>query len=273
MIRTNDGLILSSSTPERIVVELREASYEPERSLRAFMEATARRIAVQRRMREMTLYWAYGSNLNKAHMARRCPAARPVAPLTVPGKVLRFRHVADVVRSTRGSCPGAVWEITDECEKSLDVYEGVSGGLYVKRYFPVDRGRGREQCLYYKMQRDGIMPPSQGYLDIIAQGYEDWGLPTEALDRAVQHSWGNKDKTPYLRHRYARSGRPYLADPPTLLGRVRRQLSLSAKGMGRLFNVNERTIRRWERDDTTLPASIRHSLEQFEEVDISAQIG
>lgn len=157
------------------------------------------------------LYWAYGSNLNITQMKARCPAAEPVAPLTLPRAILRFRGVADVAFHEAAKCHGGLWRITPTCEAALDIYEGVAGGLYEKRYILL-RVEGRvERCLLYKMLQRGIMPPSEGYLEIIARGYQDFGLPLERLDRAVEHSWNRKDKTPALRRSYRRRGSPELA--------------------------------------------------------------
>lgn len=157
------------------------------------------------------LYWAYGSNLNIAQMKARCPAAEPVAPLTLPRAILRFRGVADVAFHETAKCPGGLWRITPACEEELDMYEGVAHRLYEKRYI-VLRVEGRvERCLLYKMLQRGIMPPSEHYLDVIIRGYRDFGLPLERLDRAVEHSWNRKDKTPAMRRAYRRRGEPTLA--------------------------------------------------------------
>lgn len=160
----------------------------------------------------MLYYWSYGSNLNVAQMHRRCPGAVKVGPLVLDGASLRFRGVADVVHRHGEQCQGGLWRITDACEDALDTYEGVDTGLYEKLYFTVSVGGGSaEDCLYYKMCERGFMPPTEGYLRGIAEGYGDFGLDLGYLDRAVEHSWNRKDKTPYLRWRHARAGRPALA--------------------------------------------------------------
>lgn len=161
------------------------------------------------------LYFAYGSNLNVAQMRARCPGATPVGALTVPNAVLRFRGVADVAYLKGGSCPGGLWEITPEDERALDEYEGYDPRsrypLYDKKYLTL-RIKGKvRRALYYQMLTTGIMPPSQVYLDVIAQGYRDFGLPLDRLERAVEHSWWRKRKTPFLRDRYKRKGMPKLA--------------------------------------------------------------
>jgi len=161
------------------------------------------------------LYWAYGSNLDKGRMLWRCPAAEPVEAMTVENLVLRFRHVADVAYLTGANCEGGLWRITEECEKALDDYEGYrpgGGGLYRKCYFDYTDDDGvTHKVLYYKMNRTGICPPSEGYLACIVQGYEDFGIDTARLERAVEHSWRRKDLSGYAGWRWNRDGRPKMA--------------------------------------------------------------
>jgi hypothetical protein len=152
------------------------------------------------------LYFAFGSNLNIEAMARRCPKARKVGPFKLSHARLVFRGVADIEYHKTGKCPGGLWEITRECEKALDRYEGVSTGLYQKVYLKArirDTGQVKN-ILVYQMCCDGIMPPDESYLNTIAQGYRDFGLDLAYLDRALQRSWSGKDKTPYLRKRRER---------------------------------------------------------------------
>ena len=162
------------------------------------------------------LYWAYGSNLNYEQMRRRCPGAEPFAPLVVPNSVLRFRNVADVAYLAGAECHGGLWEITAEDEASLDHYEGFDAkhptwGLYSKRYLEIQVDGRRRTALYYIMNEVGIMPPSRAYLDAITQGYRDFGLDLDRLQRAVDHAWNRRRKTPYLRDRWKRKGAPRLA--------------------------------------------------------------
>ena len=46
----------------------------------------------------MHLYFAYGSNLNHAGMARRCPDSAPVGPALLKDWQLTFQGVADIER-------------------------------------------------------------------------------------------------------------------------------------------------------------------------------
>ena len=141
---------------------------------------------------ERRLYWAYGSNVNVSQMRARCPGAMAHGPLILHSTVLRFRRVADVVAHETAECPGGLWWISPEDERALDRYEGVKSKVYEKRSLRVEIDGMAVDCLYYKMLAREIMSPSDGYLQIIALGYRDFGLDTEPLEAAVRHAWSHK---------------------------------------------------------------------------------
>jgi hypothetical protein len=75
---------------------------------------------------------------------------------------------------------GALWKITEDCERSLDQFEGYPS-YYSKRILAQD---GREFMVYI-MNPPLTGSPGVGYLDIIEQGYRDWNLDFDCLDLAV----------------------------------------------------------------------------------------
>ena len=80
-------------------------------------------------------YFAYGANTNNENMKYRCPLAINLGKLILPDYRLVFRGVADIEPYAGSSVQGVLWEITEDCEKSLDVYEGYPH-LYRKESFP-----------------------------------------------------------------------------------------------------------------------------------------
>ena len=173
----------------------------------------------------VTLMWAYGSNLNFEAMRIRCPRAKPYRALYLHGGRLVFRGVADVegVKDKRSKVAGGVWKVTPKCIATLDAYEGVASGLYVKRYFVFNDNGCDKACLFYKMSSVGIQPPYESYLEIIREGYEDFGLDQYLLESAVQHAHRNKNRTPDLHRRWLAKGKPKLAlaKPNLINGRKR----------------------------------------------------
>jgi len=137
----------------------------------------------------MTLYFAYGSNLNIEQMRSRCPAAVPLGPCNLSGYRLVFRGVADIAPVEGGTVAGGLWRITADCEAALDRYEGVSSRLYRKEYIEVAMEDGsKEDALVYIMNSKSIVPPGDYYLQTIADGYVDFGLDPATLRDAVMRS-------------------------------------------------------------------------------------
>lgn len=167
------------------------------------------------------LYFAYGSNLNLAQMKDRCPRAIPLGNFYLRNARLVFRGVADCVYLPGATCPGAIWSITSECEKSLDRYEGYrpltpGQGLYCKEIVEIcnDDGEVSAELMVYRMNSTGIFPPSQAYLDSIVEGYRNFRLPLKRLRAAVRRSYDRKAPSEIETRRYQKKGFPQLAARP-----------------------------------------------------------
>jgi gamma-glutamylcyclotransferase (GGCT)/AIG2-like uncharacterized protein YtfP len=138
-------------------------------------------------------YFAYGSNLNKEQMKLRCPKAKAIGGLELPKAQLVFNGVADVVFHETKTAVGGLYRITDECEKALDTYEGVTSykgrGAYRKETIKVivtEKGVERvADALIYVMNRDNRRMPTVSYLNTIMQGFADFGLDQSFLNRAL----------------------------------------------------------------------------------------
>ena len=137
-------------------------------------------------------YFAYGSNMNHEHMKYRCPKAKYIGQFTLPGYKLVFRSVADVEQSNDDQVTGALFKITQECERALDRYEGYPN-LYTKKYYTrwhTDMEKFLPQTImfYSMVDKYGEHPPSDGYLQTIVQGYVDCEISTDPLLVAVKSS-------------------------------------------------------------------------------------
>jgi gamma-glutamylcyclotransferase (GGCT)/AIG2-like uncharacterized protein YtfP len=135
-------------------------------------------------MREPRLYFAYGSNLKLDGMASRCPDSEPVAVATLDGWTLTFRGVADIEPRQGARTYGALWRISARDLEQLDAYEGYPG-LYRRELLPVQATERELQAITYVMNDDYLGLPSSLYYQTIKRGYEQWGLPIEALERAL----------------------------------------------------------------------------------------
>ena len=140
------------------------------------------------------IYAAYGSNMNLAQMAVRCPHSRVIGTGRLEDYKLTFRGrssgVANVEKFEGRDVPIVLWEITPTCEIALDRYEGFPN-LYTKKDIEVETKNGTVKAMVYVMtERYEKMPaePSEYYYALIAEGYEDNGIELDALDDAYGES-------------------------------------------------------------------------------------
>lgn len=143
------------------------------------------------------LYAAYGSNLNLRQMSIRCPDAIPVGKAMLKGWQLTFRGVATLEPKPDAETPVGIWRITPKDESALDRYEGFPR-LYRKETTDIILNGEKVKTMLY-LKNDGLPAmPTKWYLDAIAQGYEDVGLDTVHLTKALEYTKermadGNKD--------------------------------------------------------------------------------
>lgn len=137
------------------------------------------------------IYGAYGSNMNIKQMKKRCPNAKVIGTGKLRNYRLTFRGlnkgVANVEKIQGRTVPIVLWDITPECEKALDLYEGYPR-LYVKREVDVATEEGIVKAMIYVMAKqyeDSPALPSKYYLDTIWQGYTDNKIPVRILKEAV----------------------------------------------------------------------------------------
>ncbi len=128
----------------------------------------------------MKLYFAYGANLSKDSMAYRCPQAKPFQSFYLRGWELGFATHATIRPNPGRVVPGALWRITDDCEWSLDSFEGYPK-YYGKRILEQD---GHE-FMVYVMNNPKYGTTYESYVDLIHAGYQDWNLDAEPLWNAV----------------------------------------------------------------------------------------
>src|SRR2546423_13507383 len=123
------------------------------------------------------LYFAYGSNLNPAQMAARCPGHRVVGRASLEGHALKFRGygrdwagaVGTVEPEPGSTVWGALFELTPEHYTVLDEYEGfdapgAASNLYDRVEVAVRREDGGiERCLTYVIRPLPEGLPSKAY--------------------------------------------------------------------------------------------------------------
>lgn len=138
----------------------------------------------------MRLYFAYGSNMDRAHMARLCPRAEPygAASLRSYKYVIAASGYATVIPWPGSFVHGVLWKVTPKEIAALDRYEDVAGGLYRAVQLPVKYKDRLLRALVYLAigDRTGATPP--GYLEKIAAAAKDWNLPADYVDYLAKQS-------------------------------------------------------------------------------------
>lgn len=139
---------------------------------------------------ETKIYAAYGSNMNLEQMAVRCPASKVIGIGVVEDYKLAFRGlykgVANIEPCKGKEVPVVLWEITEDCETALDMYEGYPR-LYEKKEVKVKIGSKVKKVMVYVMAEEYTNKPSlptDYYYNVIAKGYQDNGLGLETLKQA-----------------------------------------------------------------------------------------
>lgn len=138
----------------------------------------------------MKYYAAYGSNLNKEQMARRCPEAVPVCTAFLRNYELAFRRgYLTVDKKEGGSVPIGIWLISERDEASLDRYEGYPK-FYTKEEVVLEGSDGKKRmCMIYIMvPGHKPQPPTDGYFTIVYHGYREFGLEFIPLVNAYERA-------------------------------------------------------------------------------------
>lgn len=166
----------------------------------------------------MPLYFAYGLNMSREDMATRCPGAKMIGPARLAGHRFMIMQLgfASVRRDRAGTVHGVLWEIELAHLRTLDVFEEVGRGLYVKAQQPVipEGGAAKRALIYLGASAvNGRAKP--GYMERVLAAAEAAGLPKPYLrelarwlpapgargDRAV--SPAPAAETPKVRPRFA----------------------------------------------------------------------
>ena len=134
------------------------------------------------------IYLAYGSNLNHQQMAERCPNANYLGSTELKDWRLIFKSVATIEKELGKYVPVGIFQITNECEKALDIYEDYPH-LYDKKDLDVILDGSQVTAMTYVMVgKYGIAPPSKKYFNVISEGYKNCGLNSDFLLEAEEYS-------------------------------------------------------------------------------------
>ena len=155
---------------------------------------------------EVTLYFAYGSNLDFEDWSEWCAKKQAdpsgmveIEPAFLPDYELKFHYysgnreggAADVVPSSVGNLvPGVLFELNSKTLELMDDKEGVKYNCYERKWVEVIKFDGSiVKALTYvvcqeKIQNNYVEPTSK-YVNLIRNGLIKRGLPIEYLDNSL----------------------------------------------------------------------------------------
>lgn len=140
--------------------------------------------------RQVTFYFAYGSNMHRAGMARRCPGARALGVATLAGWrfVIGTHGYASIVRAPGCAVVGVLWRLTARDVAALNAYESLDSGLYVRCHLTVRHDGVARSALVYVGRPSGEGRPRPGYLELVLEGARDWQMPERYIRKLQRYA-------------------------------------------------------------------------------------
>lgn len=141
-------------------------------------------------------YFAYGSNLDRDQMERRCPNAEVERVAYLPDYRIAFHGhspnwggpPATIIQDAGVMVPGLIYRISWEELKLLDKFEGHPDRYERHEMEVVDRLGNLEITQVYIKEVDGrFQRPPADYLGVIREAYDAYGFDDTHLTHAVEH--------------------------------------------------------------------------------------
>ncbi len=126
------------------------------------------------------LYFAYGANLDRAHMTRLCPGAEAqgLAELDKHRVFIAAAGFASV-RADKGVVHGVLWRVSERDFVALDGYESVPTGLYRRETRTVRAQDAAVEAAVYVASDPRPGRPRASYRAMIVAAARDWNLPEQ----------------------------------------------------------------------------------------------
>ncbi len=133
-------------------------------------------------------YFAYGANMDRAHMSQAAPGATVIGVATIADHRLTIGHAGfgTLVPASGGRVCGLVWNLTPTDEKSLDQFEGIDRGFYRKAIMAVTTSDGTFDAMVYLAVDARPGKASPDYLRQVVAGARAAGFPADYLAELVE---------------------------------------------------------------------------------------
>lgn len=133
-------------------------------------------------------YFAYGSNMWRDQMRKRCPQSRLLGPAELHGYrwIINARGYANIVADVQDRVMGLVYVISATDEAALDRFEGVTQGNYRKETLEVRQGEERIAALVYIDPITVEGQPQPEYIHRINAAIGDAQLPDDYVATVIR---------------------------------------------------------------------------------------
>ena len=145
----------------------------------------------------MTVYFAYGANMERDAMRTRCPGAVALGIARLAG----WRYVivdgyGSVMRAPGREVFGVLWRLTPRDLAALNIFESLDSGLYRRARLSVEAGGKRARALVYVGRPRGRRRAMPGYQERLVAAATEWHLPPQYVEELRRHAPGYRAARP-----------------------------------------------------------------------------
>ncbi len=130
------------------------------------------------------LHFAYGSNMSRSLMERRCSGARAIGTALLPG--WRFVVTKDgygsIVPRPGRVVHGVLWRLGARDLAAINAYESLDSGLYLRHTLPVRCGSRQVPALIFVARQRRPGRPRPGYMAVVEDAAREWQLPARYIE-------------------------------------------------------------------------------------------
>ena len=125
------------------------------------------------------LHFAYGSNMDRASMRRRCPTAVAlgIARLDHWRYAIMRAGYASALPAPGAALYGVLWRLTPRDVAAVNAYECLDSGLYRRWNVRVSHDGRCVQALAFIAPARSAGAPRPGYQELVVRAAREWSLP------------------------------------------------------------------------------------------------
>jgi len=145
----------------------------------------------------LTLYFAYGANMERDAMRVRCPGAAALGTATLRGwRYVIAQGYGSVAPAAGSSVHGVLWRLTPRDYAALNIFESLDSGLYRRTTLTVEGADGPRRALVYLGRLRGPRRAMPGYQERLVAAATAWRLPARYVAELRRHVPGYRGARP-----------------------------------------------------------------------------